>query len=104
MDKPHRIRVKLDGTGALVKLLLQHPMETGARKDPTTGGMIPRHFIQVLRCERNGTTVMSANWGWGISKNPYLSFRIREAKAGDRILVAWTDNLGESDSVEAEVG
>lgn len=103
MASAHKLRVKLDGEGASVRMILVHPMETGARKDPATGTLVPRHFIQEFRCEKNGTTVLSANFGWGISKNPYLAFRIRSAKAGDRIKVLWTDNLGESDSVEAEV-
>jgi len=34
-----------------------------------------------------------------MAKNPYLSFRLREAKPGDRIVVEWTDNLGTQDSV-----
>ncbi len=100
MEKPHKLRLRLDGEGATVKMILQHPMETGSRKDRVTGEVIPRHFIQEFRCEKNGTTVLSANWGWGISKNPYLAFRIRSAKAGDKITVSWTDNLGQSDSVE----
>jgi sulfur-oxidizing protein SoxZ len=103
MAGSHRLRVKRDGEGALVKMLLRHPMETGARKDPGSGEVIPRHFIQELRCERNDKTILTTNWGWGISKNPYLSFRLRQAQEGDRIRIQWTDNLGKEASVEAEL-
>ena len=95
----NKIRVKRDGDGATVKMILKHPMETGARKDVATGKPIPQHFIQELRCQQNGELVFSANWGSGMAKNPYLSFRLREAKPGDRIVVEWTDNLGTQDSV-----
>jgi sulfur-oxidizing protein SoxZ len=84
-------------------MLLRHPMETGARKDPGSGEPIPRYFIQELRCERNDKIVLSAKWGWGISKNPYLAFRLRQAQAGDRIRVVWKDNLGNEDSIEGQV-
>jgi len=70
----HKIRVKREGNGALVKMLLRHSMETGIRKHPLTGAKLPRHFIQELHCERNGKVVFSANWGWGIAKNPFVSF------------------------------
>jgi sulfur-oxidizing protein SoxZ len=103
MAGSHKLRAKLDGEGALVKMLLRHPMETGARKDPGSGETIPRHFIQEVRCEHNDAPVLTSNWGWGIAKNPFLSFRLRKAKAGDRIRVLWTDNLGKEDSVETQV-
>lgn len=103
MAGSHKLRVKLDGDGALVRMLLRHPMETGARKDPGTGEPVPRNYIQELRCERNDEAILNANWGWGVSKNPYLSFRLRRARAGDVVRVSWKDNLGNAGSVQAEV-
>jgi sulfur-oxidizing protein SoxZ len=103
MAAKHKLRVKRDGDGAVVKMIVRHPMETGARKDPGTGALIPRHFIQELRCERNGHTVLHANWGWGISKNPYLAFRLREAQSGDRIRVSWKDNLGQEGAIDTDL-
>jgi sulfur-oxidizing protein SoxZ len=46
---------------------------------------------------------MTANWSGGISKNPYLSFKIKGAAAGDKIKISWVDNKGESDSKEAAI-
>jgi len=103
MAGSHKLRVRLDGDGAQVKMLLRHPMETGARKSPGSGEPIPRHFIQELRCERNGKAILSANWGWGISKNPYLSFHLQHARVGDHIRILWTDNQGNQDAVETQV-
>lgn len=90
-----------DGT-ITVKALITHPMEIGGRKDKKTGQEIPAHFIQEVTAQLNGREVMRADWGGGISKNPYLSFKVAGAK-GDAMTIAWTDNKGEGDSVEEKV-
>jgi len=86
-----------------VKVLISHPMDTGLEKDKKTGNLIPAHFIQEVVCDHNGTNVMTAEWGPAISKNPYLSFRFKGAKAGDTIKLNWVDNKGNSDSDEATI-
>jgi sulfur-oxidizing protein SoxZ len=98
-----KIRASLDGEVATVKALIKHPMETGARKDKATGELVPAHYIQEVACELNGTQVLRADWGTAVSKNPYLSFRVKGAKLGDKIKVAWKDNTGDSDSAEEEI-
>jgi sulfur-oxidizing protein SoxZ len=47
---------------------------------------------------------MDAQWGGGISKNPYLAFRVKGAKAGDKVVISWTDNKGESTTADTTVG
>ncbi|MGB8078058.1 MAG: thiosulfate oxidation carrier complex protein SoxZ [Gallionella sp.] len=42
----------------------------------------------------NGKTVMEAQWGVGIAKNPFIGFRVKGAKPGDKIAVSAVDNLG----------
>ncbi len=101
--KSHRIRAKMQGTAALVKVLIRHPMETGRRKDKLSGEQIPRHFIRELRCEHNGLPVLIADWSWGIASNPYLSFRILDARPGDEVRIAWSDNQGREDAVATQV-
>jgi sulfur-oxidizing protein SoxZ len=86
-----------------IKALISHPMETGTRKDKKTGEKIPAHFIQEVVCEHNGNTVMTAQWGPAISKNPYLSFRFTGGNAGDTVKLSWVDNKGNSDSSEASI-
>jgi sulfur-oxidizing protein SoxZ len=98
-----KIRAKLDGDLTTVKALIKHPMDTGLVKDKKTGKVIPAHFIQEVVCEHGGNKVMTAMWGPAISKNPYLSFKFKGAKAGDTIKLSWVDNKGESDSTEAQV-
>ena len=96
----HKIRARMKDGMAEVKMLLQHPMETGNRKDPETGLKIPRHFIRELTCEHHGNAVLSTQWSWGIARNPYLALRIREASPGDRVRVYWSDDTGATDEVE----
>jgi len=98
-----KIRAKLSGDVTTVKALIKHPMETGQRKDKKTGKKIPAHFIQEVKCEHNGTAVMTALWGAAVSKNPYLSFKFKGAKAGDSLKLSWVDNKGQSDSTETKV-
>jgi sulfur-oxidizing protein SoxZ len=100
MADPMKIRAQIKGDVADVKVLMFHPMETGLRKDPITGELIPLHFIQHVIAAHNGKTVLDAQWSRAISKNPFVNFRIRGAKAGDKVTVSWEDNRGERASIE----
>ena len=95
-----KINTRLSGDVAEVKSLILHPMETGARKDPDTGELVPRHHITQLTFTNNGEAVMVANFSTAVSRNPYINFRFRGAKAGDTLKVSWVDNLGGSDKLE----
>lgn len=99
-DDNGKIRAKLTDGGISVRVLMRHPMETGSRKDPNSGDSIPRHFIREVVCEHNGETVLSLDWGWGISANPYLAFTVKNGAAGDTIAVRWTDNRDASVKLE----
>lgn len=98
-----KIRAKAQGDVTTVKALISHPMDTGLVKDKKTGKLIPAHFIQEVKCEHNGSSVMTALWGPAVSKNPYLSFKFKGAKPGDTLTLSWVDNQGESDSIETQV-
>ncbi len=98
MAKSMKIRAKIKNGTCEVKALLKHIMETGFRKDKATGKAIPAHFIQELTCNHNGNTVVTANWGSSISKNPFVSFKLENVKKGDEIELAWVDNKGEKDN------
>lgn len=84
----------------VVKSIFSHPMETGLRKDPASGEIIPAHFIREVTCEHNGKAVFTAQWGTSVSSNPYLSFELRGAKSGDKLSMRWLDNKGDSDFSE----
>jgi sulfur-oxidizing protein SoxZ len=98
-----KIRAKAKGGVTTVKTLISHPMESGQRKNSKTGEIIPAHHVTEVVAEHNGKQVMIANWGGGISKNPYMSFKFKGAAAGDTVKISWVDNKGEGDSAEAQI-
>ena len=95
MADPMRIRAQVAGDKATVRVLMSHEMETGQRRD-TAGKAIPAWYIQEVTAAHNGKPVLSASWGPSVSKNPFLQFNIKGAKAGDKISVTWTDNKNDT--------
>jgi sulfur-oxidizing protein SoxZ len=102
MADPMRIRAAVKGDVTEVKILMSHPMETGQRKD-ASGQLVPAHFIDKLTATCNGKTVLTADWGPAVSKNPFLAFRFKGAKAGDKISVTWVDTNGATRTDEATI-
>ena len=97
-----KVRTKLDGDVALIRLLISHPMETGLRKDPE-GQLVPAHFIELLTITYKERTVLSAQWGPAVSRNPYLAFRFKGAQKGAKLKISWVDNAGDSRTDEAVI-
>ena len=102
MAEPMKIRATLQGDVADVRILMLHPMETGARKE-SKGDIVPPHFIQNVAVTHNGKTVLDAQWSQAISRNPFLGLRIKGAKVGDKLSVTWVDNKGDKRTDEATV-
>ncbi|MDP3082775.1 MAG: thiosulfate oxidation carrier complex protein SoxZ [Rubrivivax sp.] len=102
MADPMRIRAQAAGDKTTVRVLMAHEMETGQRKD-SAGNTIPAWFIQEVTATHNGKPVLSAQWGTPVSKNPFLQFVVKGAKAGDKIAVSWLDNKGAKRTDEATV-
>jgi len=98
-----KIRAKAGGKVTKVSALIEHPMETGMRKNKKTGKKIPAHFIQEVVVELNGTVVLTALWGPAVSKRPFLQFKLEGASKDDTIKLSWVDNKGEKDSAEAKI-
>ena len=101
MGKPIKVRARVKDDIADVKVLMEHPMETGARVDAGTGKPVPRHYIKEVVCKHNGTVVHRAYWGTAVSKKPYMAFKFKGAKPGDKLEISWSDNTGETSSTEA---
>lgn len=97
-----KMRAQLKGDYVEVKVLMSHPMETGRRK-ADDGNVVPAHFVQLLTATLNGKPVLEAQWGTGIAKNPYLTFRLKGASIGDKVAVTWHDNLGATATQEITV-
>lgn len=103
MAEPMKIRARMvDGTAHIVVLMI-HPMETGQRKDPRSGQAYPAHFIQQVTATINDKPVLNVQCGPAISKNPMFGFRVKGARAGDKLVVAWEDNKGEKARTEATI-
>ena len=102
MADPMRIRAQASGDKATVRVLMAHEMESGQRKD-SAGKTIPAWFINEVSASLNGKVVMTAEWGPSVSKNPFLQFTVKGAKAGDKIQVTWTDSKGDKRTDEATV-
>ncbi len=97
-----KVKVKLAGDQAKVKLLIRHPMETGRRKDDS-GKIIPAKYIQTLTCHANDELCFESQFGTGVSKDPFLSFTLLNRKAGDKLKFKWVDSTGDSDEKEVVI-
>ncbi len=102
MADPMRIRAQVSGDKAVVRVLMSHEMESGQRRD-SAGKLVPAWHIQEVTATHNGKVVMSAEWGPAVSKNPFLQFSVKGAKAGDKIAITWVDNRGAKRTDEATV-
>ena len=95
--EPIRIRAQPVGDRVVVRALVSHAMASGQRQDGS-GSLVPAHFIEQISATHNGATVLVADWGPWVAKNPILRFELREARSGDRIGLSWRDNRGRSRS------
>ena len=103
MADPMRIRVAERDGVVNVKVLMSHEMETGQRKD-SSGKLVPAHFIRSVTASHKGRTVLSAQWGPAVAKNPFLEFNFKGGQKGDKISVTWEDNQGQKRTDEAIIG
>lgn len=78
-----------------IKALIKHPMETGLRKKK--GKVVPANHIVHMAILHNGNTVVDADIGSGVSKDPYFKFSVPGAK-GDEITIKYKDNNGKTGS------
>ena len=102
MGNRMKIRASAKDGVTEIKVLMSHEMETGQRKD-ASGTVIPAWFINEVTAKLDGKTVMQAQWGPSISKNPYLAFKVKGGKAGDKVSVTWVDSKGDTRTDEATV-
>lgn len=104
-----RLRAARDRGGWEIKSILQHPMENGLRpvndegdmapaRDSRTGKPIVPHYIREVSATLDGKPVFRSDWGPSIAVNPFLSFRLSDAKPGQTVQLTWKDTLGQSGS------
>ena len=102
MADPMKVRATLKGDTADIRVLMNHPMETGQRKDGS-GKIVPMHFIQNVEVKVNGRSVVEGQISQAVSRNPVFSFRVKGVKAGDKIEVSWLDNKGDKNRTETAI-
>ena len=102
MEQPIRIRTRREGGFVTVRILMPHAMETGMRQDEG-GRPIPAHHITDVAVTLGERKVFAARMSIAVSRDPLLSFRLGDARAGQTLRVAWTDSQGHTRSDEARI-
>lgn len=102
MGEQIKIRAQNQGETTDIRILMQHPMETGQRKDEK-GQTFPAHYIQTFTVSLNGKAIIDGQLNTSISKNPLFTFKARGIKSGDKLAVAWSDNTGDKRQDEITV-
>ena len=103
MGNPMKIRAAYKDGVTEVKALMNHEMETGQRKD-ANGAIVPAWFITELVAKHGDKVVLAAEFGSSVSKNPYLAFKFKGGAKGEKVVVSWKDNKGDSRTDEAVIG
>ncbi len=65
-----------------IRLVIQHPMETGFRRDEV-GRVIAKNVIRQLTCRYRGREIFRAEIDSGLAANPYLRFYARADVSGE---------------------
>lgn len=89
------------GEAIEVRLLVQHPMETGFRRD-REGRAVPMNVVSSLVCRLGEAEILRAQFGSGVSANPYLAFWIVPPASGE-LVVEWVDDAGTKGRVAAPI-
>ncbi len=75
-----------------VRCTLQHPMETGYRRDGE-GRLLPRDIVRRLDVRFGAETVFAADLHPAVAANPYLAFWLQLDEAGP-LQLRWTGDGG----------
>lgn len=75
-----------------VRLLIQHPMDTGYLQD-LTGKVVQRNIIRSIICNLGNQEVFRIEPSSGISANPFFEFCVR-ATATAEFKIEWIDDKG----------
>lgn len=84
-----------------IKTLVQHPMETGYRRD-NTGRAIPRDIIERFVCTYNGVEVFRAELFPAVAANPFIAFSTVATESGT-IAFSWTTGAGETQTESVSI-
>ena len=84
-----KVGLKMD-----IRILIQHPMETGFRYD-ASGSAMAKNVIKKLSLDLDGLILFSGELGTGTSANPFLQWSVILPKSG-WLQLNWEDDEGNS--------
>lgn len=64
-----------------VKVKIDHPMESGLRKDRETKKTIPKHTLEKMLVYYGGEQISDFDISPGLSENPLIGFKIKAVKS-----------------------
>ena len=103
MGSPMKIRTKLEGDVVQVRVLDESSDGNRAAQDARGRASFRNTSSSWLTSATRIATVLSAQWGPAISRNPYMSFKFQGAAKGEKIKISWVDNKGDSRTDEATI-
>lgn len=75
------------------KVLINHPMETGLRRDAKSRQLIPADYIQELVVSIDDEKYFEMTLGENVSRNPYIHFMFSKALFDNqKVQIRWVDN------------
>lgn len=89
------------GQPVQVRLLVEHPMETGFRFD-FSGTAVTKNVIHSLQADYGGRTVLRASLGSGIAANPFLQFWLLPEDSAE-LRVQWQDDRGATGQISTRI-
>lgn len=95
MSDSIKVRTERSGELVTVRVLLNHPMLSEQQAGARDGA----HFITDLEIDHSGAVVLRADWGPGLSRNPFIAFRYRVPEPAGQLRIRWRDNRGATDEL-----
>lgn len=84
-----------------IRLLAQHPMETGYRRG-SDGDILQRDLLRRVECRFEGDLVLAADLHAAVSANPYLAFHLKLPRSGT-LTVTWAGDRGVAHSESVRI-
>ena len=84
-----------------LRVLIQHPMETGYRRD-AEGNAVPRDIISLFTCHYNGDEIFRADLFPAVAAYPLFQFTTVAVSSGS-LTFTWTDETGKSWKETADI-
>ncbi|HIP12959.1 MAG TPA: thiosulfate oxidation carrier complex protein SoxZ [Arcobacter sp.] len=95
-----RIKAKIRKEYTVVKMMAKHVMlsKTEAIRKKKTA-----NYITTIIATVNDIIVFEVTSSQSLSKNPYLKFKFKDGKKGDKITIKWEDLLGNTKTSSAKL-